>query len=134
MAGKAFLDTNILVYAFAQDDPRSAAAERLLAEGGAISVQVLNEFCAVARRKLGMDWDEIDAAVTAIRVLCGEALPLTEATQGEARRIARRHGFAIYDASIVASACSAGCETLFSEDLQDGQKIGSLTIRNPFGG
>lgn len=54
MPDKAFFDTNILIYAIAANDPRSQHAEELLAAGGAISVQVLNEFASVARRKLQM--------------------------------------------------------------------------------
>ena len=59
MAVDRFLDTNILIYAFASGDKRSARAEALLAEGGVIGVQVLNEFTSVARRKLGWDWPRL---------------------------------------------------------------------------
>ena len=63
MRGKRFLDTNILIYAIVQDDPRTPVAETLLIEGGVVSVQVLNEFAAVARRKLGMPWKEVTEAL-----------------------------------------------------------------------
>ena len=52
MPGRVFFDTNILIYAVAQDDSRAARAEELLAAGGVIGVQILNEFVSVARRKL----------------------------------------------------------------------------------
>ena len=133
MNGKAFFDTNILVYVVAQQDGRTASAEALVAGGGVVSVQVLNELASVARRKLGMTWDEIGEALGAIRVLCPSAVPLTIETHEAGLRIAAQYQFHIYDALIAASALEAECTTLYSEDLQDGQIIdGNLTIRNPF--
>ena len=73
--GKPFFDTTILIYAISEGDSRAAVAEGLLAGGGHISVQVLNEFAAVARRKLSMSWDEIAEALAAIRALCEPACP-----------------------------------------------------------
>ena len=128
-----FFDTNVLLYAAAQPDPRSDAARALLARGGIVSVQVLNEFAAVARRKLRCAWPEVVQALAAIRVLCPAPRPLTVGTHDAALGLASRYGFQIYDALVVAAALEAGCATLFSEDLQDGQVIdGRLTIRNPF--
>ena len=133
MSDKAFFDTNVFVYAIIQDDPRSDHAEELIAEGGTVSVQVLNEFAAVARRKSKMPWDEVRFAIENIKALCPDPLPITLDTQGEAIAIAERYGYKIYDALIVASALEAKCTTLYTEDLQDGQVIdGRLTIRNPF--
>ncbi len=133
MSGPVFLDTNVLVYAALQSDQRSDAARVLLARGGMISVQVLNEFTNVASRKLRRPWLEIARAVEAICFLCPPPLPLTLATHHTARRIAEGTGFAFYDALIVASALDAKCGILYSEDLQDGQVIdGRLTVRNPF--
>ena len=63
MSDKAFFDTNVFVYAIIQDDPRSDHAEELIAQGGTVSVQVLNEFAAVARRKTKMPWVEIRRAL-----------------------------------------------------------------------
>jgi predicted nucleic acid-binding protein len=131
--GKAFFDTNILVYVVAQQDGRTASAEALVAGGGVVSVQVLNELASVARRKLGMTWDEIGEVLGAIRVLCPSPVPLTIETHEAGLRIAAEYQFHIYDALIAASALEAECTTLYSEDLQDGQIIdGTLTIRNPF--
>jgi len=133
MPGRGFLDTNVLIYALAKGDPRNKQAEELLAAGGVLSVQILNEFVSVARRKILMSWSEVVEALGAIRVLCSAPLPLTVETHEAAIKIAERHGYGIYDALVVATALEAGCETLYSEDLQDGQVInGQLTIRNPF--
>ena len=64
---KPFLDTNVLVYAVLSDDPRCPTAERLLAAGGTISVQVLNEFANVARGKLKWPWPDIEAMLVLVR-------------------------------------------------------------------
>ena len=133
MSDRVFLDTNVLIYALARDDSRAQTATDLLAAGGVISVQVLNEFVSVARRKLRMDWAEVIEAVNRIRTLCADVAPLTVATHDTALRLAARYGFGFYDAVIAASAQRAGCAVLYSEDFQDGQVIdGSLTVRNPF--
>ena len=132
MSDKVFFDTTVLIYTISQDDPRAAVAEKLLNDGGLISVQVLNEFAAVARRKLKMSWDDMGDALSSIRALCGPAVPLTTEIHEAALKIASQRGYQIYDALIVAAAIDAGCNTLFSEDMHDGQRIGPTTIRNPF--
>ena len=118
MAGE-FLDSNVLVYAFT-DDPRAAAAQALLERGCPISVQGLNEFANVARRKLGHSWQEIRAALAVVRDLCPVILPIDLQTHEAALRLAERHGFAFYDALMVAAALQAGSSTLWSEDMQHG--------------
>ena len=133
MPGKVFFDTNVLIYAVAQNDPRGPRAEALLAKGGVVGVQVLNEFVSVARRKMRMPWRDITEALDAIRVLCPSPVPITIAAHETALQIAESQGFEIYDALIVSAALEAGCATLYSEDLQHGQVIdGKLTVRNPF--
>jgi len=130
----AFFDTNVIVYAFAKDDHRTTIAEMLLAGGGVIGVQILNEFVAVAARKLGMPWEEILEALSALRELCpSPPIPVTVKTHDAALRIAGRFGYHIYDSLVIAAALEARCDTLFSEDMNDGQTIDGLTIRNPFG-
>ena len=113
------------------DAAKADRVEELLAGGAIINVQVLNEFAAVAFRKLGMFWSEIRDALGPIRAVC-EVEPVSIATHDRALEVAERYGNSIYNATIVASALGAGCETLHSEDLQDGQVIENLTIRNPF--
>jgi|SRR5208283_940958 len=133
MNDRAFFDTNVLVYALVQDDPRSDEAENLMAEGGTVSVQVLNEFAAVVRRKIRMPWDEVRFAIENIKILCPNPLPVTIHTHQGALAIAEKYGFKIYDALVIASALQATCTILYSEDMQDGQIIDEgLTIRNPF--
>lgn len=132
MPAEVFFDTTIPVYTMKANDARSLRAEELLAAGGIISVQVLNEMVAVARRKLCMDWGEIEKALSYVRVLCGEPVPTTAAVHDSALNIAKRYGYHIYDSLMIAAAHEAGCSILYSEDMQHGQRIGSLTIRNPF--
>ncbi|HTW31064.1 MAG TPA: PIN domain-containing protein [Candidatus Sulfotelmatobacter sp.] len=133
MSVRAFLDTNVFVYAIARDDPRSHSAEELISAGGRVSVQVLNEFAAVVRRKTNMPWGEVQLALESITSLCPDPLPISLDTHREALAIAEKYGYSIYDALIVASALEAKCTILYSEDMQDGQVIDRrLTIRNPF--
>jgi predicted nucleic acid-binding protein len=133
MRDRVFLDTHVLIYAIAQNDARGPRAEALLATGGVVSVQILNEFVFVARPKTHMLWKDVTEALDAIRVLCPSPVAITIDTHEAALRIAQKYGFEIYDALVVASALEAACATLYSEDLQDGQIIDHrLAIRNPF--
>ena len=133
MPAKHFLDTNVLIYAVAKNDARTSKAEALLASGGIVSVQSLNEFVSVARRKLGMSWKEVKEFLDLICILCSDPVPISLDTHRGALAIAEKYGYSIYDALVASAALEAGCKTLYSEDLQDGQIINrQLTIRNPF--
>ena len=133
MPAKDFLDTNVLIYAVAKNDPRAAKAEALLAGGGIVSVQSLNEFVSVARRKLGMPWKEVKELLDLICILCPDPVPISLDTHKAAVAMAEKYGYGVYDALIISAALESGCKTLYSEDLQDGQLINrQLTIRNPF--
>jgi len=129
---KPFLDTDILIYAFTTGDPRSATAEALLEEGGTVSVQVLNEFVNVSRRKLRRPWHEIEDALGVLRTLLVAPLPLTLELHETAIGLARDHKISFYDGLIVAAASRAGCRVLYSEDLQDRRELMGVAIRNPF--
>jgi predicted nucleic acid-binding protein len=129
---KPFFDTNVFLYLLSNDEAKADRAEELLADGGVISVQVLNEFAAVASRKLGISWNDIKDILGTVRAVCEIELLGVE-THDRGVEIAERHGFSFYDATIVASALRAGCKILYSEDFQDGQLIANqLRIRNPF--
>jgi predicted nucleic acid-binding protein len=131
---RPFFDTNVLLYAFRELDPRNQTARKLLGDGGVTGVQVLNEFVAIVRRKLGFSWKEVLESLAAIRTLCPSVTPLTLEIQERALRIAQRYGYHIFDALVIAAALDAGSSTLYTEDMQDGQRIETLTIRNPFSG
>ena len=127
----AFFDTNVLVYAQGPGTKGDTARQALMG-GGIISVQVLNEFANVLQRKFRMEWSAVAAAVADVRELFDPIRPVDIETHEAAIVLAEAHGFSFHDSLIVASALRAGCETLFTEDLQAGRRIDSLVIVNPF--
>ena len=127
----AFIDTNVLIYAQGTG-AKSEVARTVILTGGVISVQVLNEFVAVLRRKFGFDWEVVAEAVADVRAALDPVRPLDISTHTEAVALATSYGFNFHDSLIVAAALEAGCDTLLTEDLQAGQRIESLTVVNPF--
>lgn len=127
-----FFDSNILVYAFSED-LRNEKARALLTSGGIVSVQSLNEFTNVALRKLKMNWDEIHQSLDIIHDYCDQIVPLTLSLHEQGIMLAARYKISLYDAMIAAAALEAGCDILYSEDLQHGLLIEqALTVQNPF--
>jgi predicted nucleic acid-binding protein len=130
----SFFDTNVLVYIASGDSAKADRAEAAIAAGGVISVQVLNELANVARRKMQMSWTETHALLTMLRGLL-MVHPLTLETHEIGLELAERYGFSMYDAMIAASALRAGCDTLWSEDMQHDMVVDErLRIVNPFRG
>ena len=130
-AGAAvFLDSNILIYALA-DDPRAEVALALVEAGGTISAQVRTEVAHVLRRKIGLDWPGIAGAMDLFTSLL-EVVPVTPEAAAAALAIAEETGYSLWDAQILASAIEAGCGVVYTEDMQHGRHIGGLDIRNPF--
>lgn len=127
----SFFDTNVLLYLLSKDAAKADRAEALLASGGVVSVQVLNEFASVASRKLAMTIPEIREFLSTIRTVC-IVKPLDIETHELGLEMAERYRFTIYDGLIVAAAVLAGCVVLYTKDLQHGQLIDRLTIRNPY--
>jgi predicted nucleic acid-binding protein len=128
----AFFDTSVVLYLLSGDAGKADRAEELLEAGGIVSVQVLDEFAAAAKRKLGLSWSDVREVLSTVRELC-TTRPVTEEIHDRGLEVAERYGFSLYDSMIVAAAQSAGCKTLYTEDLRDRQIIdGALTIRNPF--
>lgn len=127
-----FFDTNVLLYLLSGDDTKADKVEELLSQGGYISVQVLNEFASIATRKLKMSHAEVREFLSPIRAIL-QVNSLAAETHDLGLRLSERYQVSIYDAMIVASALLAGCKTLLSEDMQDGQVIDrTLRICNPF--
>jgi len=131
-SARPFFDTNVLIYAFKEEDRRASAARILLGHGGLVGVQTLNEFAAVARRKLRMSWQEVREALAAIQILCPAPIPVSLEIHEAAVRISERHGYQIFDSLMIAAALAGHCTILYSEDLQHRQVIEGLTIQNPF--
>jgi predicted nucleic acid-binding protein len=128
----SFFDTNVLIYLASADAAKADQAEAHLAEGGTISVQVLNEVANVARRKMRLSWGQTHAFLIALRGLL-LVQPVTIGVHETGLEIAERYRLSIYDAMMVAAALHAGCDTLWSEDMQNGMVLeGRLRVVNPF--
>jgi predicted nucleic acid-binding protein len=128
----SFFDTNVLVYIASGDPMKADRAEAAIAAGGAISVQVLNELANVARRKMAMSWTDTHMFLSMLRGLL-TVHPVTLETHEVGLALAERYGLSTYDAMIAAAALQAGCDTLWSEDMQHGMTLGEgLRILNPF--
>ena len=132
MNDKRFIDTNVVIYALDANSPKGRVAMELLREPHSMSTQVIMESVNVLIKKLGFTMcDAFEHAKfllfnSDVRIIGQETL-LKEFD------ISERYGYSHWDSLIIASAIEAGCNTLYSEDLKDGQIIeGSLTIRNPF--
>ena len=134
--GLTFVDTNVLVYAQdRQDDRRRGVAQGVLdhlwaSETGVLSTQVLQEFYNAGTRKL-----KLEPASARRIVALYAAWPVVETTAQlivSAGLLHERHGFSFWDAMVVEAALLSGATTLLSEDLQNGRRLGGLTIRNPF--
>ncbi len=132
MSAEAFIDSNVILYLLSANTAKADCAEAVIAAGGIVSVQVLNEVTHVARRKLRMTWPEVDELVSLMHSL-GAPQPLTTETHAAGRRLAERYMLSVYDAMIMASALLSGCTTLYSEDMQHGMLVdGRLRVCNPF--
>ena|SRR5208283_2644654 len=132
MSPPPFFDTNVVLYAFTPSGDKTLTAERILLEGGVVSVQVLNELTSVSRSKFKMNWSEVGLVIQGTTIMCPDPKALTFETFLEARRISEQYGFSIWDGLILASALGAGCTTLYTEDLQHGQVVDGVRIENPF--
>lgn len=130
-AKRPFLDTNIVVYLLSGEAAKADTAERLVAAGGVVSTQVLNEFVSVARRKIALGWAEIEEILGALKANL-DIVPVTLGIHERAVALAAAHDLNFYDALIVAAALQSGCDRVVSEDLQNGQTFGSLKVQNPF--
>lgn len=107
-------------------------AKEIIGNGGVISVQVLNELTNVARRKMRMAWPDTRSFLSVLRSLL-TVQPITVETHETGLALTERYDLSTYDAMIVASALQAGCDTLWSEDMQHGMEFGErLRIVNPF--
>lgn len=138
MTDKYFLDTNILVYAFDKKDVRKQnIAKRYLDclskdKNYVLSLQVLNEFCNVAFRKLKppMPTQDISAFISSIPK--NRILPLTKETTLKALKVKEDYMFSFWDSLIVSAAIIGNCNYVLTENISHSQKIETVTIINPF--
>jgi predicted nucleic acid-binding protein len=131
VAARYFLDSNVLLYIIDEDARRTPIAKRLAGAEFVISVQVLNEFVNVATKKFKLENAAIRDGLEPIRFV-GELVPVTVETHERAWEIFCATNFGIYDSNIIAAAELSGCDVLYSEDMNHGQKISRVEIRNPF--
>lgn len=128
----SFFDTNVLIYLASADVSKADRVDELVAQGGVVSVQVLNEVANVARRKMNLSWDETTQFLATLRSLVAVE-PLTEETHVAGLRLSERYQLSVYDGLIAAAALLADCDVLWSEDMHDGLVVDQvLQIRNPF--
>lgn len=133
MSDKIFIDTNILVYSVANDlRKRSIADALLLREGIVVSPQVISEFIAVTLRKQILEQTKVvEYAHKFLKVF--HTTVMTAGTITSALNIMTKYRFAYWDSLILAAAIESACTIVYSEDLQDGQRIeDQVTIINPF--
>jgi len=127
-----FLDSNVILYLASRQQAKADRAEELIATGGTISVQVLNEIANVSRRKMRMSWVETRDFLSMVRGLL-KVEPVTIEMHETGIDLAERYGLSVYDAMIASAALLTECDTLFTEDLQDGLLVsGRLRVVNPF--
>lgn len=139
MSAKAFLDTNLFIYQLeARDERKSTIADAIIRDGvktgnACISYQVIQECLNIVLRKA-----EVPLDVTGARAYLDHVLtPLLRVSASihlyhRGLDIHDRYRYGLYDSLIIAAALEAGCTRLLTEDLQDGQRIETLTIENPF--
>ena len=139
MNARFFLDTNIFVYSFDTGAPaKSRQAFKLIREAvatrkGVVSYQVVQEFLNVALRRFAHPMTPAEAEQYLAQVFRPLlAVHSSPALYAEALRLIGRYSLSWYDSLIVAAALESKCSVLYSEDLQHGQEIAGLEIKNPF--
>lgn len=137
MSARHFLDTNVLLYSISKDSDEAPKKERAIAlleaDGGGLSVQVLQEFYVQATRVTRPDPLPHEIAAGLIRTWMRFAVQdVTTSILTRALAIKVSHGFSYWDSAIIAAACALGCHELYSEDMAHGREVEGILIVNPF--
>ena len=136
MATRSFVDTNVLIYAEVSDAPVKQRValdllKRLYDEAlGVLSTQVLQEYCNVALKKLHLPARHVRAQLDLYGQF--EVIQVTPAIIHAALDLHQTRSIAFYDAIIVATVQTAGCDVVFSEDMNTGESLAGVRIVNPF--
>ena len=131
-AKKIFFDTNTLLYLLSSDSKKADWVSSNLQQSNVISVQVLNEFTSASLRKIKISHAELDEFLDLFKSIFS-VMKLDMETFNTGLMISRQYGYQHYDSMIIAAALEAGCERLYSEDMQHRQIINKrLQIVNPF--
>jgi predicted nucleic acid-binding protein len=135
MPGNRFIDTNVVLYLYSEDEPGKKKAADALVRGSErawISTQILSETANVLRRKFKLDYPDVAAVVAEVCAACHVYVVSSE-TVMHALTLGQHYHHSYFDSLILAAALECGCETLVSEDMQNGFVVESrLTIWNPF--
>jgi len=139
MSAESFIDTNLFIYQLvASDERKSATADRIIRKGietrdACISFQVVQECLNTVLRKAEIPLSTDETKQYLDHVLAPLfRVPASLSVYRSALDLQTRYRYGFYDSLVIAAALDAGCTRLYSEDLQDGQRIGGLTIKNPF--
>jgi len=136
MAGRGFIDTNVLVYAEASDEPLKQQAALTLIKRlyenneGVLSTQVLQEYCNVALKKLRLSSTHIRAQLDLYEQF--EVVQVTPAIIRAGLDLQQIRSVSFFDSIVLASAHAAGCNVIWSEDMNTGEVINGMQITNPF--
>ena len=132
-----FFDTNVLIYAAMDDDPRKRDIAREIISHALtvnhdayISTQVLQEFCNIMRKKTSRTRKEIEGLMGYFRDLL--ATDVTIDLVWHALDVQEEYGIQYYDALIVSAAEKLGCHEIVTEDLNPGQLYRGMAVVNPF--
>lgn len=134
---RTFVDTNVFVYAIDDAEPaKRAIAERVLASERfgelVLSAQVLGEFYVTVTRRLDGRISAVEALQGLNRLSLYPIVSIDAPLVRNAVEISCSSQVSYWDGLIVASAAAGGCDRLLTEDLNDGQVIGSVRVENPF--
>ncbi len=129
-----FIDSNVILYLFANDEARKALVKSMLNTEYTVSTQVVNENVSVCLRKLKLSKQEAFAHGSELmRTL--QVVNISTTTIASAYNVSTKYDLSLWDSLIIASALESQCTTLYSEDMHDGFVIeNKLTIKNPFKG
>jgi predicted nucleic acid-binding protein len=136
MAGRSFIDTNVLVYAEASDEPLKQQAALALIKRlyenneGVLSTQILQEYCNVALKKLRLPTTHIRAQLDLYEQF--EVVQVTPAIIRSGLDLQQTRSVSFFDSIVLASAHAAGCNVIWSEDMNTGEVINGMQITNPF--
>jgi len=133
MKDKVFLDTNILLYLFSEDEPEKQAIGLSALTGYACitSTQAINELCNVFTKKWKLPIDNIEEAIQDIRNICRIQL-VDLSVVSCALKLHEKYGYAYYDCLMLAIAVLDNCRYVFSEDMKDGHIVDGVEIVNIF--
>jgi predicted nucleic acid-binding protein len=137
---RIFLDTNIIVYAYDRDAGRKHEIAKALlidlwnSEGGVLSTQVLQEFYVMVTKKFASPLPPESAREIIEDFLTWDVVANDGEAVLEAIDLQIREKISFWDALVVVAAGKGAADILLSEDLSDGRKFGTISVRNPFAG